>query len=137
MPLLLDTGPLYALADKKEPDHKKIRKFFEREKELMLVPWAILPELAYLLKERLGDKAELTFLHSLNQKELIVEEFQEADLKRAEEILSDYPDFGFVDSVTMAMAERLKIDRIVTFDRRDFQRFRPKHCDAFVLLPET
>ncbi len=135
MPLLLDTGPLYALADKKEPDHIKVRNFFETQTELLLLPWVILPELAYLLKERLGDRAELTFLHSLTQRELVVEGFHDSDLKRAEEILTTYPNFGLVDSVTMAMAERLKIDTIVTFDHRDFQRFRPKHCVAFTLLP--
>jgi len=35
----------------------------------------------------------------------------------------------------MALAERLKIARILTFDRRDFGLYRPAHCDRFDLLP--
>lgn len=135
MPLLVDTGPLYALADKSEPDHKKVKTFFESQRELLIVPWAILPELAYLLSDRIGPQAELAMVHSLNQKELTIEGINQKDMVRCEQILSDYPDFGLVDSITMAMAERLKIKQIVTFDHRDFSRFRPSHCDSFVLLP--
>lgn len=135
MPLLLDTGPLYALADKKEPDHKQVKSFFEKTREFLILPWVIVPELAYLLKERLGAPAELAFLRSLNRQEFVLQEMDEVDLVRAEQILADYPDFGMVDSVVMAIAERLKIQKIVTFDHRDYRRFRPLHCDAFILLP--
>jgi predicted nucleic acid-binding protein len=40
-----------------------------------------------------------------------------------------------VDATIMAMAERLKIKTILTIDRRDFSLFRPRHCDAFTLVP--
>jgi hypothetical protein len=40
-----------------------------------------------------------------------------------------------VDALIVAMAERLKITRLLTLDRRDFQIIRPKHCDSFELLP--
>jgi hypothetical protein len=35
----------------------------------------------------------------------------------------------------VATAERLKITRILTTDRRDFSLVRPRHCSAFELLP--
>ena len=35
----------------------------------------------------------------------------------------------------MAIAERLNITRIATFDRRDFSIFQPSHCDYLELLP--
>src|SRR3989338_5131692 len=99
MALLLDTSPLYALADKSESEHKNVKSFFEEQKEVMIVPWVILPELAYMLHTRLGVKAEQAFLHSLNENELGVEGLHDRDLKRSEEILVDYPQFGFVDSI--------------------------------------
>lgn len=136
MPYLLDTGPLYALADRSDGDHKAVKAFFVRQKEVMILPWVILPELAYLLKEHLGDHAEMAFVHSLNQRELTLEGVHDQDLKRAEGILLEYPEFGFVDAVVMAMAERPKIKKIITFDHRDFQRFRPVHCAAFELYPQ-
>ena len=43
---------------------------------------------------------------------------------------------GRVDATTMAIAERLKIEIILTLDRRDFSMYRPKHCAAFRLVPD-
>ena len=35
----------------------------------------------------------------------------------------------------MAQAERLNITHVATFDHRDFEIFRPTHCDYLELLP--
>ena len=40
-----------------------------------------------------------------------------------------------VDASLVAVAERLKLKSLVTTDRRDFRRVRPKHVAAFDLLP--
>jgi uncharacterized protein len=42
----------------------------------------------------------------------------------------------FVDCTIMAVAERLEIQHIATFDRRDFSIVRPAHIEHFILLPE-
>ncbi len=59
------------------------------------------------------------------------------DLRRVREIAIAYADaeFDIVDCCIMAIAERLNITRIATFDRRDFSVFRPSHCEYFELLP--
>jgi predicted nucleic acid-binding protein len=44
-------------------------------------------------------------------------------------------DLGMVDATVVAVAERLGVDRIATIDRRDFTVIRPRHVEAFVLLP--
>jgi predicted nucleic acid-binding protein len=43
--------------------------------------------------------------------------------------------FGFVDCCILAIAERLNITRICTFDRRDFQTFATTHRERLELLP--
>jgi hypothetical protein len=69
---------------------------------------------------------------------MLLEPFTLDDLSRAIEILEQYRDaeFGMVDATVMAMAERMKIKTILTIDRRDFSFFRPRHCDAFTLVPD-
>lgn len=59
------------------------------------------------------------------------------DLDRVRQILSTYADaeLDIVDCCIMALAERLNITRIATFDRRDFSLVRPRHCDFLELLP--
>ena len=59
------------------------------------------------------------------------------DLERVNQILEHYADsqLDFVDAVIVAIAERLRITRILTLDRRDFSIMRPRHCDYFEILP--
>jgi uncharacterized protein len=40
-----------------------------------------------------------------------------------------------VDASVVAAAERLDVRQIATVDRRDFGVVRPKHAEAFELLP--
>ena len=61
----------------------------------------------------------------------------EKDLERVNQILEQCADsqLDFVDAVIVAIAERLRITRILTLDRRDFSIMRPRHCDYFEILP--
>jgi len=53
------------------------------------------------------------------------------------EISQQYADarLDLVDCCIMAIAERLNVTRVATFDRRDFSVFKPNHCDYLDLLP--
>ena len=42
---------------------------------------------------------------------------------------------GGVDASLAAIAERLDVTDIATLDQRDFRAVRPRHADAFTLLP--
>jgi predicted nucleic acid-binding protein len=44
-------------------------------------------------------------------------------------------DLDLVDCCLTALAERMNIRHICTFDRRDFALIRPQHTDYFELLP--
>jgi predicted nucleic acid-binding protein len=60
-----------------------------------------------------------------------------ADFIRAVALMDKYHDaeLDFVDCCLTALAERLGITGICTFDRRDFSIIRPVHTDHFELLP--
>lgn len=135
MPLLCDTGILYALADRDDAWHARATRFFEEEHQVLLAPVTVLPEVAYLLRTRLGPAAEMAFAESLAAGELAVENLSALDLARSVELLADQPFLGLVDASVVAIAERLGLDSIVTTDRRDFARVRPRHVEAFHLLP--
>lgn len=135
MPLLVDTGPLYALADLDDAWHQRVRGFLERRSELLLVPVTVLPEVTYLLRSRLGGEIERRFVASLAAAELTVEDLRPEDVERAGELMGTYPDIGFVDATVVAIAERLRLAAILTTDRRHFAQIRPRHRRAFELLP--
>ena len=110
-------------------------ELFAQTPQTLLAPVTILPEVAYLLRHRIGADAELAFVRSIARGELAVEPVQRVDLSRAETLMSTYGDLGFVDTTIIAIAERLKVSLIATTDRRHFAVVRPEHCDQFVLVP--
>ncbi len=135
--VLIDTGVIYALADRKDAWHKRVAAFMAQFNGKLVVPSTVIPEASYLLNTYLGQTAELTFLNALAEGEIAVEPFITADLARCIELLKNYGDanIGLVDASLIAMSERLKITRILTTDRRHFSLVRPKHCKGFDLLP--
>ncbi|MEW6002587.1 MAG: PIN domain-containing protein [Nitrospirota bacterium] len=135
--VIIDTGIIYALADKKDSWHKKAFDFITIFKGKLVIPSPAIPEVCYLLNIYLGQSAEMSFIHSLINKELSIEHFNANDLIRCAELLKHYDNLnlGFVDASIVAISERLKIHRILTTDRRHFSVVKPKHCEAFTLLP--
>ena len=135
MPLLLDTGILYALADRKDAWHRRSRDLIEAARETLIVPVTVVPEACYLIRERLGAPAEQRFVESLAAEELAIEDIGPVDVRRCAALLQRYPQIGFVDASVVAVAERLGLRIIATTDRRHFGSIRPKHVRAFELVP--
>ena len=112
-----------------------MRDFLASRRDLVLVPVTVLPEVAYLLRTRLGEAVERRFVASLARRELAIETIQGSDLERCAELLDRHRELGFVDVSVVAIAERLRLASIVTTDRRHFASVRPTHRPAFDLLP--
>jgi predicted nucleic acid-binding protein len=129
------TATLYALADADDAWHARMRDLLQSQRAPLLVPVTVVPEAAYLLRNRLGRAAERRFAESLAAAELAVENLTSADVRRCAELLGTYDFLGYVDASVVAVAERLKLRSLVTTDRRDFGRVRPRHTRAFELLP--
>jgi uncharacterized protein len=136
-PIVVDTGPLYAMADRDDDWHHRTVRFLQLSRDELIVPVTVLPEAAYLLAAHLGAKAEQRLVQSILGGEMAVEELTIPDLRRSLELMRRYEDaqIGFVDATVVAIAERLKLQRILTTDRRDFSLVRPRHCKEFELLP--
>ena len=135
MLLLVDTGVLYALADRRDAWHARVHAYLSDHRDTLLAPVTILPEVTYLLRDRIGAHAELAFVRSIANGELAVEPVHRADLSRAEQLMETYGDLGFVDTTVIAIAERLKVPSIATTDRRHFAAVRPAHRERFILVP--
>ena len=134
---LVDTGILYALADKGDTWHRRAEASLAGFPGRLIVPASVIPEACYLLNSCLGPFAETAFLVALNNREMPVEQVTVPDMARTVEILKQYADanIGFVDASLVAVAERLGINTIFTTDRRHFSLIKPAHCSAFTLLP--
>lgn len=120
--IVADTGPIVALIDADDRHHESFRALFEENPDAWVLPWAILPEVDYLLLEHVGSRAEQAFLTDLAASVFRVEWGDERDLARASELTKRHKDLklGLVDTVVMAVAERLEADAIATLDLRHF-----------------
>lgn len=119
--LTLDTSGLFALLNRKDPDHESVRSTVLASPGPFLVPAGILAEIAYLVERRLGIEVLERFLEDLESGGLTLE-CGEEDLPRVRELARRYedPSLGFADSSVIACAER-NGGRILTLDRRDFE----------------
>ena len=100
----------------------------------------MLAEVCYLLNEWGGPGAEVRFLRDLLRPGgLQLADLSTADVARMADLVERYADLrlGGTDASLVAIAERLRIDRIATFDRRHFTVVRPAHVAALTLLPEV
>ena len=137
--ILIDSNYLVALADPQDGNRPKALEFAATitDQDQLMVPDVALTEVTFLINRYVSFRAVLTFLDTIADSSMQIEPITKADIKRGREIMAKYADtrLDFVDVCLMALAERLNITRICTFDRRDFSIFRPNHCDYLELLP--
>jgi predicted nucleic acid-binding protein len=132
--LVADTGALVALLDRDDAHHRAVRALFAANLDAWVLPWAILPEVDYLVSTRLGDRVQRVWFDDLARGAFAVEWGKPDDLPLAHTLIRRYDslDMGLVDAVVMAIAERLNAD-IATVDLRHFGAVRLKHAPR--LLP--
>jgi predicted nucleic acid-binding protein len=120
--IVADTGALLALIDRNDRHHEAVRTIYDARPDEWVLPWAILPELDYLLASELGSKARDTFVSDVANGAFRIEFGRESDLVRAEQIHRKHRALrvGLVDGVVMATAERLRARAIATLDLRHF-----------------
>lgn len=116
------TSALVALLHVDEVRHAEVLALYDDDPDAWVLPWAILPEVDYLLRARAGPQAGETFLADLAEGRWAVEWGEDADLHRAHELTARYASlrFGLVDGVVMAVAERRRARAIATLDLRHF-----------------
>ncbi len=120
--IVADTGAILALLDAGDDHHAVLREIYDDHPGLWILPWAILPEVDYLVGAHLGTKARATFIADLAEGAFTVEWGRDADLAAADRIHRRYRslNLGLVDAAVIAVAERVKANAIATLDLRHF-----------------
>ncbi len=138
MTAIIDTSFLFALTNRNDKNHEACLTVAQQMRGRFILPMSVLPEIAYLLDSRLGHHVMREFIAQVQQPAWTLTPVTEKDLERSSQILKEYADLriDFVDTTIVAVAERLKVTRILTLDKRHFRVIRPLHCPTFTLLPE-
>lgn len=134
---LVDASSLIALGYPRDRYHIRAKQFAALGTARLLLPDIVLPETMYNLRRIGGIRAALHFGDLLAAQGSPLIPLTAPDFVRAIEVMRLYldADLDLVDCCITALAERLNIAHVCTFDRRDFSMIRPKHVDYFELLP--
>jgi predicted nucleic acid-binding protein len=121
--VLLDTGILYAYYDRSDAWHERSLRLLRSEQRGLVVPAPVLPEVDHLLGVRLGAKARFAFYEGLAEGHYFVADLPRSAYTRVADLNRQFADLelGFVDAAIVAIAESLRLPRIATTDRRDFE----------------
>ena len=134
---VVDTGVVLALAIAGDPRHQDVSRALASHVGGLILPDPVILESAQLIGRRFGSKSEARLIRRLVATDWRRMSVAAEDLDRVADLIETYADanIGFVDGAIVAIAERLGATRLFTLDRRDFGIIRPRHVQAFELLP--
>jgi hypothetical protein len=135
--ILIDAGPLVAILASDDAYHEQCLAEAAKHDPPFFTTWAVLTEVAWLLRAQSGSIPRLVGLVSQG---LIVAENLDAGSaagigKLAEAYADLRPDLG--DLTLIQLVDSDDSTRIFTLDRRDFNVYRDRLGRPFPLIPES
>ena len=111
---------MFALLNRRDPDHESTKDALASARPPYLVPSGILAEIGFLVETRMGMEVLDAFLSDLEQRAFILANTEE-DLVRIRALIRRYADLplGLADSAVIACAERSG-GIVLTLDQRHF-----------------
>jgi predicted nucleic acid-binding protein len=137
MTLVLDTGPLIALADRADRVQTTVDAILRDEPGDLIIPAPVSAEVDFLLGRRLGRAARLAFIDDLAAGRFLVACIEPDEYGVIAELERRYKDLdvGLADLSVVVVAARYRTQRLLTFDERHFRAVRPLKGKQFTLLP--
>lgn len=133
--ILVDAGPLIALIHADDQQHERCKEVFDFLREPMGTVWPALAEAVYLLS--FSWRAQGAFWEMMETEAVLILALDHTDVPRMTELMRTYRDLpmDLADAALVRVAEREKLRRIFTLDRRDFEVYGPARLGRFSILP--
>lgn len=126
--LLVDSGPLVALFDADDRWHQPVTDFLKKYRGELVTSAANVTEAAWITSSA-SDRMLANLLTWLHRGGVSVHNLEPQDFSRIAALSMRYrtlrPDFA--DLALLALGERLKLDRVLTLDKKDFMVYRLKN----------
>jgi predicted nucleic acid-binding protein len=132
--ILIDAGPLVALINTDDRHHARCREAAEIIRDPLGTVWPVVTEAMYLLGSWRAQDALWELMESAKMQLL---RLGASDSPRMRGLMHKYRDLpmDLADAALVTVAERERIGRIFTLDRRDFEVYRPARLGRFSLIP--
>ena len=133
--ILVDAGPLVALADPSDAHHAECIETLQGLRGPLGTVWPALTEAVYLVRR--WPRAQDELLSLIETGALRVLPLGREDMRRVRALMEKYRDLpmDLADAALVRVAERERIKTIFTIDRRDFALYRPLGLGRFKIIP--
>jgi len=133
--ILVDAGPLVALADRTDSHHAACVTALHGMRDPLATVWPALTEAIYLVQR--WPRAQSEILSLVETGALRVLPVGREDMPRVRALMEKYRDLpmDLADAVLVRVAERERVRTIFTVDRRDFSVYRPLGLGKFKIVP--
>ena len=135
--LLVDTNIWLAAADRRSDRHAECSALVREHRDELAAPVTVVAETSWLILDRLGTAAQATFVRTITLGQVEPVDLTDADWQRCSDLIERYASMrlDLIDASLVAIAERLNLTKLASLNRRDFTIIRPRHAEAFELLP--
>ncbi len=135
MQVLMDTGPWVALIDRSETRHGECVKWLRQFEGELFTSEAVLTEVLYLLN--FSSHAQSAALDFVLSGAITLVPSSVESLKRIKKLMQKYYDLpmDFADATIVCLAQDLAIQRVATFDKKDFSIYRLQRKRPFIIFP--
>lgn len=132
---LIDTGPLVAYLDARDPDHRTVARRLEAFSGRLVTTSAVVTESMHLVAaDTRGPRLLADFLLSASVE--VHDLSRPPELHEAVTLMEAYTNLpmDFADATLLLLAEALGIHDLLTLDRRGFNAFRTREGEALLLV---
>ena len=133
--VLVDAGPLVALVDRGDAHHDDCVEALKTIRDPLVTVWPAVTEAMYLLGFSWDGQSALWEMVEAGSVKLLA--LDERDASRMRELMRKYRDLpmDLADAALVRVAERDKVSRVFTLDRRHFRVYRPAGFKRFAIVP--
>ncbi len=137
MTLIVDAGPLVALADVADRMREPVRQALAADPGPLVVPAPVTAEVDYLLGVRHGQPARRAFIADLAAGRFVVACLEREDHQLVADLEARYADLrlGLADCSLVVTAHAHQTKRILSFDERHLRAVAPIDGGSFTLMP--
>ena len=133
--ILVDAGPLVALVDADDQNHRSCTEALKKIREPLATVWPAFTEAMYLVSD--SSEAQEALWEMLTRNAIHIAPLTSNDVPRMRELMRKYSDrpMDLADAALVTVAERENIRKIFTVDRKDFAIYRLYGRTRLTLIP--
>ena len=136
--VLVDTGPLVAIVDESDKDHRRCVNVLKQLVDPLVTTWPAVTEATYLLGQTRNPlDSQDALLATIERQVVVVADLGPKDVPRLRALIRKYRDLpmDLADATLVCVAERDGIRQVFTLDTRDFEVYRIGRRETFTIIP--